>query len=597
MPYKIFTVLIMLATHNANLLAQDEIQISVQFQPPSSTVQTYARFEFSANNADTFQCQLNDEELSVCESPHVFTSLPQGWHQFTVNAYDHTGNVGDTLSIDWEVLSIFSTPTDDLLTTAVIPDFAEPNGWRGIFRINCDFAHSSYNDPVVYPGQLNRAHLHRFYGNTEADHMSTIESLISQGESSCQGNQLNLSAYWVPALLAPHYINGQRVIDEFGEPGWLPVQAVVGEAVDVHEIFYYSASIDDLDAIQPIPVGMKMIAGSHMSSPAMEQDTSIVRWHCQSWESNDHTNPNFSASIPQCTAPDRVRMDVFFPSCWNGTDLDSADHKSHMAYPIDSGGPAGVVCPESHPVPLVRPSYHYAFGVKPDVYDPVTRSSKGWRLASDMYTVDDENPGGHSLHADWVNAWHPEVMQAILDYCIKGELDCHDGNLANGFRLTNTRPGTQFEPAVINEGMGNGQAENAIDLWVDVSNGVNLLQNNDALTYTITVGNDSEHDLQNIVADLQFSDTLYNLSWSCITSTSSDCPEIASLNETMEFNLTAGESITVTIDAQLISNAETIIFLSAEVIKPTEMFDTEINNNISIDRDPMGIFFQGFEAE
>ena len=26
-------------------------------------------------------------------------------------------------------------------------------------------------------------------------------------------------------------------------------------------------------------------------------------------------------------------MELMFPSCWNGKDLDSPDHKSHMAYP------------------------------------------------------------------------------------------------------------------------------------------------------------------------------------------------------------------------------------------------------------------------
>ena len=186
----------------------------------------------------------------------------------------------------------------------------------------------------------------------------------------------------------------------------------------------------------------------------MQQDTSIVRWHCQSWESSDASNPEWSTSIPECIAPDRVRMDIFFPSCWNGVDLDSADHKSHMAYPIDSNGPAGMVCPETHPVPIIRVSFHYAFGVKPEVYNPASRSSRGWRLASDMYEVSTQTPGGMSLHGDWFNAWHPEALQAILDGCIKNELDCHDGNLANGYRLTGTRPGTQVEPAVVNQGLG-----------------------------------------------------------------------------------------------------------------------------------------------
>jgi len=219
-----------------------------------------------------------------------------------------------------------------------------------------------------------------------------------------------------------------------------------------HEVFYYSAGVSDLQSIQPIPLGLKMIAGSHMGQPGLEQDTSIVRWHCQSWESSDATNPRWSTSIPECAAPDRLRMDLFFPSCWNGTDLDSSDHKSHVAYPVTSGNET--ICPAAHPVPIIRVSFHYAFGVLPDVYDPATRSSRGWRIASDVYDASVQSPGGMSMHGDWFNAWHPEALQAVLDSCIKGELDCHDGNLANGIRLNGTRPGTQVEPEIFNKGLG-----------------------------------------------------------------------------------------------------------------------------------------------
>ncbi|MDX5407050.1 MAG: DUF1996 domain-containing protein [Chromatiaceae bacterium] len=429
-------------------------------QPPSSTQDAFAQFSFTTADAHSYQCQLDDEPYTDCSSPLTLHPINQGSHQLAVRAVAADNTSSDETVITWTVNSIF--PADgnaahkDLIATTVQPAAAEPNSWRGIFRINCDFAHSSYNDPIVYPGQKNAAHLHRFYGNTLLDENSTTESLFTSGESSCQGNELNRSAYWIPALLAPAFdaATAERLLDENGDPAWKVVPAVVGGDEDAHEVFYYSAGIDDLDAIQPIPLGLKMIAGSAMSMPGMAQDTSIVRWHCQSWESSDGTNPRWSSRIPECVAPDRLRMDIFFPSCWNGTDLDSSDHKSHMAYPVNNGGPYGTVCPASHPVPIVRVSFHYAYGVKPEVYEPQSRSSRGWRFASDMYEVSTSSPGGMSLHGDWFNAWHPEAMQALLDNCIKQGLDCHDGNLANGFRLSGTRPGTQQEPAIINKGMG-----------------------------------------------------------------------------------------------------------------------------------------------
>lgn len=50
--------------------------------------------------------------------------------------------------------------------------------------------------------------------------------------------------------------------------------------------------------------------------------------------------------FPNKNCKDGLRLQVVFPSCWNGKDLDSPDHKSHMAYP--SGVSTGS-CPQSHP--------------------------------------------------------------------------------------------------------------------------------------------------------------------------------------------------------------------------------------------------------
>lgn len=430
-------------------------------QPDPVTQSPYATFEFTATDVENFECTLDGGLYEACTSPHTILPLDIGDHEFSVRAVSADGNFGEAATSEWIVGSIFSDTNaadlhPDILLTNASPDLVSPGSWRGIFRINCDFAHSSYDDPIVFPGQDGAAHLHRFYGNTLVDEVSDLTSLFTTGDSSCQGNELNRSAYWIPALLAPFYdlSTGERVLDEDNQPAWKAVPAVVGNDDEAHEVFYYSAGVDDLYSIQTIPLGLKMIAGSHMGQPGAEQDTSIARWHCQSWESDESTNPQWSASIPACVAPDRLRMDLFFPSCWNGVDLDSGDHKSHMAYPVADASSERIQCPATHPVPIIRVSFHYAWGVKPEVYDPMNKSSQGWRLASDMYDVTSESAGGMSLHGDWFNAWHPEALQAVLDTCIKGGMDCHDGNLATGFRLSGTRPGTQLEPEVYNKGLG-----------------------------------------------------------------------------------------------------------------------------------------------
>lgn len=249
---------------------------------------------------------------------------------------------------------LFDPLHPDLVRTTVQPSVVDANSWRGILRINCDFSHAAYDDPLVHPGRPGAAHYHQFYGFFGTDAATTAADLfvdlpIEQGVSSCQGNQLNRSAYRVPALVAPLYDDtGLRVLDAQGAPAWQVVNAVAGNDDVAHELFYYSAAIDNLAAIQAAPTGLAMIAGTAGTLPGEGQSNTVARWHCQCWESSDAFNPDFRDHIPECVAPDRLRFDLFFPSCWNGVDLDSADHKSHMAYPETLGNLTR--CPDSHPV-------------------------------------------------------------------------------------------------------------------------------------------------------------------------------------------------------------------------------------------------------
>src|SRR4051812_23909015 len=70
----------------------------------------------------------------------------------------------------------------------------------GAFRFLCNAGQIIADDPIVYPNQPGKSHLHQFYGNTAANADSTYESLRTSGGSTCF-SPLNRSAYWMPALL------------------------------------------------------------------------------------------------------------------------------------------------------------------------------------------------------------------------------------------------------------------------------------------------------------------------------------------------------------------------------------------------------------
>jgi hypothetical protein len=56
----------------------------------------------------------------------------------------------------------------------------------GAFRMTCQAGQVLADDPVVYPGQPGKSHLHQFYGNESADAFSTYLSLSAQRERALQ---------------------------------------------------------------------------------------------------------------------------------------------------------------------------------------------------------------------------------------------------------------------------------------------------------------------------------------------------------------------------------------------------------------------------
>jgi hypothetical protein len=140
------------------------------------------------------------------------------------------------------------------------------------------------------------------------------------------------------------------------------------------------------------------------------------QWYAH-WQCDDETSRP-TAHIPtNCATNDLVVMTVSFPQCWNGKDLDSPDHRSHMAYPEDNG------CPRSHPIGIPEITFKVFYKVP-------SSGTAGWRLSSDMY--DASLPGGYSAHADWFDAWDPEVVQAFVKHCDNPRMDCHSHLIGDG---------------------------------------------------------------------------------------------------------------------------------------------------------------------
>ena len=151
--------------------------------------------------------------------------------------------------------------------------------------------------------------------------------------------------------------------------------------------------------VRAFPPGLLMIAGSsHATTP---QDLHVTFWNCGA-----RTAIRPSADVPTCRAGSgsALRLHVNFPNCWDGAQLDSADHQSHMAYSTRG------VCPADHPVALPAISLIYRYPIVGGA--DITLSSGGQ----------------YSAHADLFNAWQQRALVSLVRGCLNAFRHCAQGD-------------------------------------------------------------------------------------------------------------------------------------------------------------------------
>jgi hypothetical protein len=268
----------------------------------------------------------------------------------------------------------------------------------GAFRITCATSFLGHFDPLVYPGQENKSHLHNFFGHSDIT-FSTDPStdLATFGRSTCAGGSANRSGYWTPSL-----VHAAGKYKGFPIPAWL-------------NVVYYKHETDWRRANKTVlyvpPPGLRMIAGDPKNTNSNGNGT--YRWQCM-----DGVSPMQYTIPTSCANGKEVMLLVFFPQCWDGVNLDSPNHQSHMAYENNTTG-----CPQSHPYPIPQISFN--------IHYPVSADSRpeNWRLSSDTYSMG--LPGGMSAHGDWWNGWNTEVLTTMVE-CLKASWNMHANMLCSG---------------------------------------------------------------------------------------------------------------------------------------------------------------------
>ncbi|KAK0727746.1 hypothetical protein B0T26DRAFT_738329 [Lasiosphaeria miniovina] len=251
-------------------------------------------------------------------------------------------------------------------------------------------------DPIVNPGKLS-GHVHVISGGNGFAAAMDFDRARASSCTTCNVRD-DLSNYWTPKMYF-HAQNGS----------FLPVP-VVGDNQYGNMggmVIYYNDNRGDVptDTIHPFPPNFRMLAGNPFKRSATADEAGqAVHMKCL----GDGGNVNYPGFPPRkCSGG--IRAEVVMPSCWDGVNVDSPDHKSHVAYPV--GAVEGGRCPPTHPKRLFSMFYEvtYSTEVFQDMW-PDGGSGQPFVLSSG-------DPVGTGFHADFLNGWDVAVLANAAASC------------------------------------------------------------------------------------------------------------------------------------------------------------------------------------
>lgn len=262
--------------------------------------------------------------------------------------------------------------------------------WRdastGTFTVDCgrnERGHRNADNFITRPGEVDGAHhVHDYVGNVSTDAMSTDASLAAARTTCGNGDR---STYFWPVLRlrgTAHTHTGDG-----GNTGTIVEPAFV-------EVRYHGSPASEVVAM---PRFLRISTGD-ARAVTNGGANGVARWSC-----GQHPD-RFTSSYPLCAPGEQVVRTFDFPSCWDGRNTDSENHRSHMVFPNTNGE-----CPRStFPVPHLVLKVGYVVPAGPS------------------YQIDsfpDQRNSAVTDHGDFANVMTDGLMSRVV-HCLNQGLSC-----------------------------------------------------------------------------------------------------------------------------------------------------------------------------
>ncbi|MCX5381585.1 DUF1996 domain-containing protein [Streptomyces sp. NBC_00091] len=264
---------------------------------------------------------------------------------------------------------------------------------KGSFTSECgrnENGHFNPDNVIVAPGVSNGAHhMHDYVGNKTTDAFSTNDSLAASGTTCGNGDQ---STYYWPVLR----LRDGRAERDAKAPGG-GQDANVGTILRPKQVsITFKGS--PVGQVKAMPRFLRIITGDAKAFSNGNANAN-ASWSCTGFEDRQ-----LKDKYPICPKGSDVVRTFTFQSCWDGRNTDSANHRTHVAFPDKAGR-----CPRG-------------FAAVPQLVQRITYGvAPGARFAVDSFPEQLHKPV--TDHGDFINVMSNGLMAKAVG-CVNSGRAC-----------------------------------------------------------------------------------------------------------------------------------------------------------------------------